>query len=45
MDTERIVKIIERNDQTCEVCGHPLKCNIAFTGLVWSPTASGTNHR
>ena len=42
---ERIVSIADRDNQSCNVCLRQLVRKISFTGSVWSPTASGANHR
>lgn len=42
---ERNVPIAERTNQICIVCLEPLNQKISFRGAVWSPTATGANHR
>ena len=37
----KIVPISKRDDQSCEVCGEPLKRLIDAPGSVWSPTRNG----
>ena len=40
-NTDRLVKIADRDGQSCDECGYKLFREIVFTGLVWSPTANG----
>jgi len=39
-----MVPIEERDFQFCEVCTTKLVRTVAFTGSVWSPSKSGSNH-
>ena len=39
--TERIVKIDEREKQSCEKCGYRLNRVYSFNGSVWAPTSGG----
>ena len=40
-DEDRIVKIDDRDNQTCSACGNRLNRTYKFEGHVWSPTANG----
>lgn len=39
-EEERNVPVVDRDKQTCG-CGYEMERLIAFTGIVWSPTANG----
>lgn len=40
-DENRIVKIDDRDKQSCSTCGNKLNRTYKFEGSVWSPTKNG----
>ena len=40
LDKERIVKVDDRDGQTCESCRSPLHRKIDKPGAVWAPTST-----
>lgn len=43
--SERMLKMDDRDKQTCEKCGYKLYRTWSFEGSVWSPTSTGGGHK